>query len=255
MDFIEKTLEFLERQIPFVVVRVYSAPHIGTQMLVVAEQVVSNPSLPADLQASLTEFAHSSLQNRKSQNIKFHCTCGDIEVYCEVFLPDETILIVGAGHIAVPLCSIAKTLGFRVVIMDDREDYAHQKRFPQADQIIIDFFAEGLRQYPLNPYTYIVLVTRGHTYDKVCLREILTKANAYIGMIGSYRRLQAVFKALIAEGYSSEQLAQVHGPIGLPIGAITPEELAISILSEIISVRHQGAEWSLSLKDRFRKNK
>ncbi len=114
---------------------------------------------------------------------------------------------------------------------------------------------EVLRDFPLNDHSYVVLVTRGHVFDKDCLRAIIGQRVAYIGMIGSLRRLAGVFRLLEQEGYDKTKLGQVHGPIGLPIGGQTPEEIAVSIISEVISVRYQGPQWSLSLKEHYRREK
>jgi len=253
MDFVERSRDLLEQQVAFVAVRIYGdSEQQGTALLVTEEDVYGSVA-DQELQAQLRQTAGDVLAKRESEKRQLRSSAGIVNVFFEACLPDETLLVLGAGHIASPLCKMAKLVGFRVVIVDDREDYANVQRFPQADRILAEPFVEVLRDFPLNSHTYVVLVTRGHVFDKDCLREIIDKPVAYIGMIGSVTRLQAVFHLLEKEGVDSSMLERVHGPIGLPIGARTPEEIAVSILSEVISVRCQGPTWSLSLKGAYRR--
>lgn len=158
-------------------------------------------------------------------------------------------MIVGAGHIAVPLCHTANLLGFKTVVIDDRKDCVTSERFPKAQELLVSPYTEGLQNYPIDHNTYIVLVTPGHVYDRDCLKILLQKGQAaYIGMICSTRRKEATWKLMRAEGYSQELLDQIYAPIGLPIGGETPEEIAISIISEIIALRNKGKDWVWSIK-------
>jgi xanthine dehydrogenase accessory factor len=255
MDLIEKSLDLLQQQLAFVAVRIYGTPHGAGTVLLVTETDVYGSLESQELRTQLTQLAREVLQKRRSEQKKVSSSAGELDVFFEACLPDETLLILGAGHIASPLCQMAKIVGFRVVVVDDREDYANAQRFPQADQVLAGPFVEVLQDFPLNNHTYVVLITRGHVYDKDCLRVVIGQAAAYIGVIGSQRRLKAVFQLLEKEGYDRARLGQVHGPIGLPIGGQTPEEIAVSIIAEVVSVRHQGPQWSLSLKEHFRREK
>jgi xanthine dehydrogenase accessory factor len=255
MDLIKKSHDLLSRQVAFVAVRIYgTSEQQGTVLLVTKEDVYGSVA-DKELQTQLSHLARDVLIRRKSENKQLQTSVGILNVFFEASLPDETLLILGAGHIASPLCKMGKLVGFRVVIVDDREDYANAQRFPQADQILAGSFVEVLQNFPFNYHTYVVLVTRGHLFDKDCLREIIDKPVAYIGMIGSMRRLKGVFHLLEKEGFERSKLGQVHGPIGLPIGAQTPEEIAVSIISEVISIRYQGPTWSLSLKGAYNRKK
>jgi xanthine dehydrogenase accessory factor len=253
MDLIEKSFDLLTQQTAFVAVRIYGTSEFAGTVLLVTEKEVYGSLMDQWLETQLRQSAREVLRRRRSEKKVIASSGGMLNVFFEACLPDETLLIVGAGHIASPLCQMAKMVGFRVVIVDDREDYANDRRFPQADLILVGTFVEILRDFPFNRHTYVVLVTRGHLFDRDCLREILGKPAAYIGMIGSLRRLRGVFRLLEQEGCDREKLAQVHGPIGLPIGAQTPDEIAVSIISEVISIRYQGPEWSLSLKGLHRR--
>jgi len=169
-----------------------------------------------------------------------------IEVLIEVAASPPTLLIVGAGHIGKVLAQIGSLCGFRVVVVDDRPDYANPQRLPWAHQVLCGDFVPTLSSFPITPDTYIVLVTRGHRHDEVSLRAVITSPAAYIGMIGSRRRVTTVLQHLLAEGYPREAVERVHTPIGLDIGAETPEEIAISILAEIIMIQRGGTGAPLS---------
>lgn len=160
-----------------------------------------------------------------------------LEAFVEAVLPEPELLIVGAGHIAVPLARMAKGLGFRVVVLDDRAAFANAQRFPEADRVIAASIPSTIRGYPLTPDTYLVLVTRGHQLDQEALKLAIHAPLGYVGMIGSKRRVRAVLEHLRRHGVPEERLAAVHAPIGLAIGAETPAEIALSILAEIVAVR------------------
>lgn len=169
-----------------------------------------------------------------------------VEVFHEVLEPQPEVLIVGAGHIAVPLARFAKMLGFAVSVVDDREKYANVERFPDADRVVAADFGEALKAWPITPATHVVIITRAHTYDEEALRLVLKREPAYIGMIGSRRRVQVVLRTLAAEGFDRGQLARVRAPIGLDLGAETPEEIALAIIAEVVAARRGGTGAPLS---------
>jgi xanthine dehydrogenase accessory factor len=172
---------------------------------------------------------------------------GKLEVFFEVMPAPPKLIVVGAGHIAVPLVKIAKVLDFYVTVIDDRLLYANRERFPEADEVLVGDMAGMLREMRITPSSYIVLITRGHKYDEPCLREIIHGQAKYIGMIGSRRRIKACFQRFRDEEKIAEELiARVHAPIGLDIATETPAEIALSIIAEIIKVRRGGNAASLS---------
>ncbi len=173
-----------------------------------------------------------------------------IEVFIEVFLPRPTLLVVGAGHIAVPLSKMAKLLEFEVIVLDDRASFANRERFPEADQVIAAGFEATLRRLSITRSTFIVLITRGHQHDVESLQEVIDSQAAYIGMIGSRRRVWAVYKLLHDGGMPIDKLKRIHAPIGLDIGAQTPAEIAASIMGEVVKVHRGGSVESIS--DRMR---
>jgi xanthine dehydrogenase accessory factor len=171
---------------------------------------------------------------------------GDGERSCTVYLephrPPPSLVIVGAGHIARPLCRIGAMLGFRVTVLDDRPEFATRERFPEAAEVRRADFADPLRGVRTGPGTSLVLVTRGHKYDFEALRGLLLRDErpGYVGMVGSRRRTRAALEMLVREGIPPERLAGVHAPIGLDVGAETPEEIAVAIAAELVLVRRGG---------------
>lgn len=149
------------------------------------------------------------------------------------------LLILGAGHIALPLATMAKIIGYEITVVDDRPFFANSVRFSTADTIICNDFERALEGININPQTFVVIITRGHRYDKVCLRKVINQPASYIGMIGSRKRVKALIAELEEEGVPSELLQKLYSPIGLKIGAETPEEIAVSILSELIKVQKE----------------
>lgn len=156
----------------------------------------------------------------------------------EPVFPRERLIVLGGGHISVPTCEIAARCGFSVVVIDDREEFANKERFPDASETICDSYQDALKRLKLTSYDYVVIVTRGHKCDTESLRTVLLGPRpAYVGMIGSKKRVKDQLELLKSEGISEERLSQVCTPIGLRIGAVTPAEIAVSILSEVISYR------------------
>ncbi len=173
---------------------------------------------------------------------------GQMEVYIDPIAPAPRLYIIGAGHVGFHLARAAADSGFRIHVVDDREKFANAERFPSADAIVVEDIADWLHQAELPPSAYVVVVTRGHTHDLDALRALAARDLRYLGLIGSRAKVARVFDALTAEGMPAECLARVHAPIGLDIGAITPAEIAISILAELIAVRHGKDVAPLSMK-------
>ena len=163
---------------------------------------------------------------------------GEEKTVREPMLPQERLLVLGGGHIALHVVEFAAKCGFSVIVADDRPDFANRARFPLAEQVICDSFENAIRSVGLTHYDYVVIITRGHRHDADCLRVILPGTQpAYLGLIGSRRRVKGLMEMLAGEGYSTENMARICTPIGLPIGAITPQEIAVSILAELIAYK------------------
>jgi xanthine dehydrogenase accessory factor len=182
-------------------------------------------------------------------------------LYIETHFAAEHLVIVGAGHIAVPLAHLGTMLGFRVTVLDDREEFATDERFDDAVTVVrSDFASDPFAGIVIDGRTYVALVTRGHRWDFDCLQRLVSGAAKprYIGMIGSRRRVRAAFHALLDAGTPRDLLSSVHAPIGLEIGAETPAEIAVSIAAELTAVRRGGAVRGMgereNVLDRFLKN-
>ena len=209
---------------------------------VVGETIGDARAVEAILQESV---AH--LRAEKSKLAAVAIPGAKLEVFFEVMPAPPKLIVVGAGHIAVPLVRMAKVLDFYVVVTDDRLLYANRERFPDADEVLVGDMAQMLKEMAITPSCYIVLITRGHAYDEHCLRVVLPSQAKYIGMIGSRRRIKACFQRFRDEEKISEELIEkVYAPIGLDIGTETPAEIALAILGEVIKVRRGGTAASLS---------
>ncbi len=186
-----------------------------------------------------SRFLHFSLKEEDLEGLGVLCG-GEADVYIEPIGAPPFLYIFGGGHVGFALYQIATFLEFRIVIVDDRPAFASPDRFPKAYRIIQKDFEEAVREITFNPSDFAVIVTRGHSHDQQVLREILKKERlpGYIGMIGSKSKNARVFQNLEKEGISPELLKRVFAPIGLDIGGEKPEEIAISILAEIIAFRH-----------------
>ena len=169
-----------------------------------------------------------------------------VEILIEVVEPAATLLVVGGGHVGLAVGQVGALLGMDVAILDDREEYAHPERFPYPAQVICGDFDHELERFPITANTYIVLVSRGHKVDELSLRRVAERGAGYVGMIGSKRRTRTVLQHLAEDGVDPDDLARVFTPIGLDIGAETPEEIAVSVLGEIILVRRGGRALPMS---------
>jgi xanthine dehydrogenase accessory factor len=164
---------------------------------------------------------------------------GEVSVFVEPIRREDTLYLFGAGHISTFVAPLATTVGFSVAVIDDREEFANRKRFPSAADILVMPFAEAFKQIRMTSSSYLVIVTRGHMHDLAVLRKAVDTPYAYLGMIGSKRKIKIIFDALRQEGVSENNLKKVHAPIGLDIGGETPEEIAVSIVAELIQTRNR----------------
>jgi xanthine dehydrogenase accessory factor len=173
---------------------------------------------------------------------------GDLELFVERWSPPPELVIVGAGHVAQPLATVGRLLDFRVTVLDDRPEFASRERFPDADRVLVADFEDPLAEVDVGQRTSVVLVTRGHRHDYACLLALARSGAepAYIGMIGSRRRVRAAFEQLAAEGVGADWLARIHAPLGLDIGSESPAEIAIAVGAEIVLAAKGGSGRPLS---------
>ena len=171
------------------------------------------------------------------------------ELFVEGFTTPPTLVMVGGGHVGKTTADLAHTLGYRVYVVDDRPEFANEGRFPYAEQIVVSPYEQWSNHLTLNVNSFVVVATRGHRFDDMALESALATNARYIGLLGSRRKTLMIYQRLARQGIPVERLKQVHSPIGLDIGALTPEELAVSILSEIIMVRRGGGGGQMHMDD------
>lgn len=163
-----------------------------------------------------------------------------VKVFADVFAEPPEVVIVGAGHVGRAVATVANTLGYKITVMDDRTDFANSERFPEARKVVAGDIEEAINAHPSNRNSAIIIVTRGHKYDYQALSAAARSNAGYIGLMGSRRKVALIYRQLLEDGVPEERLRDIHAPIGLDIGAISPEEIAVSIMAEITMDRLGG---------------
>ncbi|HLV97863.1 MAG TPA: XdhC family protein [Ktedonobacterales bacterium] len=228
---------------------------VGAQMLICEDaSTIGALGLEAELEPTICAAALAAMRAGEPSVQEYAGPNGSIaEVFFDPFLPRPDLIIVGAGHIAVPLAQLAASLDFEVTVIDDRASFANKERFPQARQVLVSGAEAALCSLRITPRSHLVLVTRAHSHDVEALRAVIDSEAAYIGMIGSQRRIWAVYKLLHEEGVAAEKLTRVRAPIGLDLGGNSPAEIALCIMAEIVLLRRGGSGGPLSdrLRERY----
>jgi xanthine dehydrogenase accessory factor len=183
------------------------------------------------------QLVHYELSDDFAQETGLICG-GQMDVYIEPIEPSPELYVVGAGHVGYHLANLAHEVGFKVHVVDDREKFANRERFPNAVEVLAEDIPAWVARTDLPSHAYVVIVTRGHNNDLDALRALAPRDLRYLGLIGSRAKVARIYDALTAEQMPAEILKQVHAPIGLEIGAVTPQEIAVSILAELIAVKH-----------------
>jgi xanthine dehydrogenase accessory factor len=183
------------------------------------------------------QLVHYELSDDFAQETGLICG-GQMDVYIEPIEPSPELYIVGAGHVGLHLARLAQEVGFRVHVVDDREKFANRERFPTAAEVLAEDIPAWIDKTSIPSHAYVVVVTRGHTNDLEALRALAPRDLRYLGLIGSRAKVARIYDALVADGMPADSLRSVHAPIGLDIGAVTPQEIAVSILAELIAVKH-----------------
>ena len=183
------------------------------------------------------QLLHYELSDDFAQETGLICG-GQMDVYIEPIEPSPELYIIGGGHVGFHLARVAHEVGFRVHVIDDREKFANAERFPTAAEVIVDDIPSWIARVSLPAHAYAVIVTRGHTNDLEALRALAPRELRYLGLIGSRAKVARIYDALVADRIPAGTLKRVHAPIGLDIGAVTPQEIAVSILAELIAVKH-----------------
>lgn len=183
------------------------------------------------------QLVHYELDDDFAQETGLICG-GQMDVYIEPIEPAPELFIVGAGHVGFHLERLARDVGFQVHIVDDREKFANRERFPDAASVVAENIPTWVESAHIPTHAYVVIVTRGHTNDLEALRALVPRQLRYLGLIGSRAKVARIYGTLREEAVSPDLLKSVHAPIGLDIGAVTPQEIAVSILAELIAVKH-----------------
>ncbi len=219
--------------------------HVGSKLLLFPDKTTSGtlglPALDAlvlvDAERAMWKgeantHAYTPARTAEAQEMEPY------EVFIEGFPPPPSLIIVGAGHIAIPLTTFAKTLNYHVTIIDARSAFATHERFPNADELIVEWPDEVLEHMDLNPSTSIAVLTHDPKFDEPTLKVVLKRDVGYVGAIGSRKTSAERAERLKKNGLTDEQVSRIHGPIGLNIGASVPEEIALAIMAEIVATRH-----------------
>src|ERR1017187_5239593 len=229
-----------------VLATITTGDHVGKRALFAGSELIVADDLPADLLSELSGRCASVLSESEPEPSLFALR-PSLFVYFEPILPQPVLVICGGGHIGCAVGKLATWSGFDVVAVDDRSSFANKERFPDAKQIIVDDPAKVMKEFPIDADTYLCIVTRGHKHDAVILKEVIHKPAAYIGMIGSKRKVRTVMEGFIEEGVATaEDFRRIRTPMGLAIHSLTVEEIAVSVLAELIAVR-RGARNSVPL--------
>jgi xanthine dehydrogenase accessory factor len=211
---------------------------VNRKMIISGGEVVCT-ELDNDLTAMIKDLSSRKKSMESAKMELTHITGEKLVLFSHYYKPAPHLIILGAGHVGAALCRIADHLDYKITLIDDRPSFANRSKHPGADLVICEKFSTALDRIEPSSSEYIVIVTRGHQHDRLCLEKALTRNAVYVGMIGSRRRVSAQMKELAALGYTDQILARVHSPIGLSIGAVTEAEISISILAEITKVRRE----------------
>lgn len=220
----------------------------GNKTIVLQDGTVEGGCGQAEIDELIYRHALQMLKEQKKQIAEIK---PGIRIFFDIIAENDNLIICGAGHIAVPLARFAAELGFSVTVIDDRPEFANKSRF-EGCQVIAERFPVALHRIPINSSTYVVIITRGHEHDEECLTEILGRETAYVGLIGSHRRVGLVLAMMSHQGIPAGRLEEIFTPIGIPIGAESPEEIALSIAAELICVRRRGSAQAKVLNTIFR---
>lgn len=234
-----RTLEaaIAERR-PVATATVMDGPLVGAKLLIGQDgAILHGTSGDRDADAHLASLGAEMLHERRTEERRVALAGEEARVFVEAYLPPPSLVVVGAAHIAIPLTRMAQDLGFDVTLIDAREWFLTEERFPHVARRILAWPDKGLAQVPLDSETYLVILSHDPKFERPALKYALPHPLRYIGAIGSRKTHADRIATLRAEGVSDEDLARIHAPIGLDIGAVSPEEVAVSILAEMLAVR------------------
>ena len=222
------------------------APALGSKLLLRSDGTVSGSFGNAEFDAQVIEVSRKVADI--GSNESFNLSDGT-EVFVDGFTTPPTLVMVGGGHVGKATADLAYSLGYRVYLVDDRPEFCNEERFPYAEERVIETYDKWTDHLDLNVNSFVVVATRGHRFDDMALESALKTRARYIGVLGSRRKTIMIYRRLLQQGVPLERIKEVYAPIGLNIGAVEPEELAVSIMSEIIMVRRGGEGGQMQMGD------
>jgi xanthine dehydrogenase accessory factor len=252
-DFNDEVLAAYDGGAPVAVASLMKAPEgsgltVGSQLLVRENGSTAGSLGDEKLDARASVEARRLMAMGKNDYI---VTESGAEFFIEAYTTPPTLVLAGGGHVSRAISNIAKTLGFRIFVIDDREEFSNADRFPEAEQTVVSDYASGFKKLPIGTNSFIVIATRGHRYDTAATAAAMRTPASYVGLLGSRRKTILIYEELFAQGFTMEQVKSVRSPIGLSISARTPEEIALSIMAEIVAFRLGGDGGTLKLDDRL----
>ncbi len=252
-EFAEEVVAAYEGGAPVAIVNIVVAPEgsgltVGSRMLVRENGATSGSLGDEKLESVSAQQARDLMALGKNDYVVADT---GVEYYIEAYTTPPTLVIAGGGHVSKALAPIAKSVGFRLFIIDDREEFANAERFPEAEIVQVGEYETVLQELPINANSFIVIATRGHRYDDAALASALKTPASYVGLLGSKRKTILIYEDLLKRGFTLDELRRTRSPIGLDVGARTPEEIAISIMAEILMFRLGGSGGVLKLDERL----
>lgn len=246
---LSRVSQLISENITFCMATIFTSENgeipVGTKVLIFKEHHFECDIPLGSLQEPLLEAGIKFLKEKKKKRVE---VLPGYKVFFDILQRKPRLIICGGGHVAVPLADFALKSGFNVTVIDDRPDFANAERFPGC-RLLVEDFKTALEKVEYNDSAYFAIITRGHEHDADCLNTVLKNETAYIGLIGSKRRVKFVYQLLEENGHAPERVRDIFSPVGLPIGSDLPEEIALSIVSEVLCVFRKGAEAARSIKN------
>lgn len=238
MSIWQELFEQVEEERAVALVTAIEGEHLGEKLLVRSDGSTSGTLGRGELDEAAVSLAREALRRNRSATETLSIAGSELEVFVEVHTPPPRLLIVGAVHTAVPLVSIAKTLGFHTTVLDARAAFATRERFPHADELVLEWPAHALERIKLHEESYLAFLSHDPKLDNPALVVALGSPARYVGALGSKKTHAKRVEALRELGVSEESIARIHAPIGLPLGGRRPEEIAVSIAAQLVQARH-----------------
>ena len=252
-EFAEHAVDAYAGGSPMAIVNVTAAPSgskvtVGAKMLVRENGETKGDLGDAVLEAMTVAKARDLMAMGKNDYLYLD---DGTECYIEAYTTPPTLVLIGGGHVSKAIAPIAKSVGFRIFVFDDREQFANPERFPEADITMVGDYRDGFDKLPVNANSFVVVASRGHQFDDAAISGALRTPASYVGLLGSKRKTILIFEELIQNGFDPDELRRINAPIGLDIGGRTPEEIALSVMSEIVAFRLGGDGGSMKLQERL----